>query len=52
MDAMGIMKIYHLLEHVVVEVKKMGNGNQVKTKSCKSYLIIVILPMEKNDPFL
>ena len=29
--AMGIMRIHRLLEHVVVEVKKMGNGNQVNT---------------------
>ena len=29
-DAMGIMKILHLLEHVVVELlKKVGHGNQV-----------------------
>ena len=31
MGAMGIMRIHRLLEHVVVEVKKMGNGNQVNT---------------------
>ena len=31
MGAMGIMRIHRLLEHVVVEVKKMGNGYQVNT---------------------